>query len=307
MKEPFFSIVTTVYNKEKYIKQCISSIINQTCGDFELIIADDCSSDNTLNIIENFSDKRIKIIKMPQNRGVSHLRNKGLKCANGKYILFADTDDMLENTLLERAKTELLKCQSDILFFPYKYYIEEKNLLKRNNSRRALKNLRKFKKPFKVEEAGKELFNVNYEVWNKVFKREFLIGNEIFFKEDLSFSEDFVFYCDVLNKAKSASYLNKAGYYYRFFAQKKFEKEKVIEQFKKAFSYARIPVETKWGKEFYDKKICSILNYWIVKLNYDKDLCRFAEEICTKGSTLHPKSKCKKIFYKLYYKIKNAL
>ena len=66
MNKPFFSIVITAYNAEKYIKQCILSVINQNFGDFEIIITEDCSSDNTLKAIEEFDDLRIKTYKIPK-------------------------------------------------------------------------------------------------------------------------------------------------------------------------------------------------------------------------------------------------
>lgn len=307
MKAPFFSIITSVYNKEKYIKQCISSVINQTFGDFEFIIADDCSTDNTLNILENFCDDRIKLIKMPENKGVSCCRNECLLRAKGRYIFFVDGDDMLELSVLERAKNELEKNPCDILFFPYRLYIEEKKRLKRFNSKRSLKALRLYDKPIDVQKEGRVFFDLNYEIWNKIFDRNFLIDNQIKFKEDLGFSEDFVFYCEILKYAKTATYIEKEGYYYRFFAAKNFSSKYVTEQFEKAFCYTKDIIVDKWGEEFFIEKISSILNYWIIKLNYDKNLYALACKLCQNKGVLDINRKMQRGIYALFCKIKNFL
>ncbi len=307
MKEPFFSIVTTVYNKEKYIKQCILSVLNQTFGDFEFIVVNDCSTDNTLNVLEEFKDDRIKIHNIANNRGVSFCRNYGLKNACGKYIYFIDSDDYLEETILKRAYEELCLNPSDMLIFPYHLYMETKKRVKRDNSKRMLKPIVNFKKPFCVQSSTKELLELSYEVWNKIFNRDFLCNSSIFFKEDLGFSEDLVFYCDILAHAKTATYLDAAGYYYRFFRKKKFNNDYVVEQFEKAFGYIKDTIVNKMGEEYYIQKVSSILNYWIIKLDYDKDLYNLALKLSKGKGIINIKGGLRKIFHKFYSKVKNIL
>lgn len=307
MKEPFFSIVTTAYNKEKYIKQCILSVLNQTFGDFEFIVVNDCSTDNTLNVLEEFKDDRIKIHNIANNRGVSFCRNYGLKNACGKYIYFIDSDDYLEETILKRAYEELCLNPSDMLIFPYHLYMETKKRVKRDNSKRMLKPIVNFKKPFCVQSSTKELLELSYEVWNKIFNRDFLCNSSIFFKEDLGFSEDLVFYCDILAHAKTATYLDAAGYYYRFFRKKKFNNDYVVEQFEKAFGYIKDTIVNKMGEEYYIQKVSSILNYWIIKLDYDKDLYNLALKLSKGKGIINIKGGLRKIFHKFYSKVKNIL
>ena len=307
MKEPFFSIVTTVYNKEKYIKQCILSVLNQTFGDFEFIVVNDCSTDNTLNVLEEFKDDRMKIHNIANNRGVSFCRNYGLKNACGKYIYFIDSDDYLEETILKRAYEELCLNPSDMLIFPYHLYMETKKRVKRDNSKRMLKPIVNFKKPFCVQSSTKELLELSYEVWNKIFNRDFLCNSSIFFKEDLGFSEDLVFYCDILAHAKTATYLDAAGYYYRFFRKKKFNNDYVVEQFEKAFGYIKDTIVNKMGEEYYIQKVSSILNYWIIKLDYDKDLYNLALKLSKGKGIINIKGGLRKIFHKFYSKVKNIL
>lgn len=87
------SVIIPVYNSSKYLFQCIDSVINQDYNNLEIIIIDDSSSDDSLSIINSFKDKRIKIVKLKKNRGVSYARNKGIDLATGDYICFIDSDD----------------------------------------------------------------------------------------------------------------------------------------------------------------------------------------------------------------------
>ena len=111
------SIVIPMYNVEKYIDDCLTSIINQTFKDIEIICIDDGSSDKTLDIANKYkkNDKRISIYKQ-QHAGVSIARNKGLDKATGKYILFFDSDDILDLNALEDLYNILEKEKLDTLF-----------------------------------------------------------------------------------------------------------------------------------------------------------------------------------------------
>lgn len=92
MKTPLISIVVPSYNNERYIKKCINSILKQNFKNFELFIVDDCSSDNTVRIINKIKDKRIKILKTSKNSGSAVARNIGIKNSKGKYVFFIDGD-----------------------------------------------------------------------------------------------------------------------------------------------------------------------------------------------------------------------
>lgn len=94
------SVVVPVYNAENYIKKCIDSLVNQTYKDIEIIIVNDGSTDNSLEVIRKFDDERIKIIHQ-QNSGVYLARKKGIETATGEYIMFVDSDDWIEITAIE--------------------------------------------------------------------------------------------------------------------------------------------------------------------------------------------------------------
>ena len=101
MPNPIFSIITPTYNRANLLKRCGESILNQSFGDFEWIIIDDGSIDNTKEVINSFKDPRIVFFSFSQNQGVNVARNKGLDLAKGKYLFYVDSDDLLLPDALE--------------------------------------------------------------------------------------------------------------------------------------------------------------------------------------------------------------
>ncbi len=103
MKKPSISIITPCYNSQKYLSKMISSVISQTYTDWQLIIVDDCSTDNSVKVIEKFLklDHRIKLIKLKKNKGQAFARNKAINVAKGRYITFLDSDDYWDIKFLE--------------------------------------------------------------------------------------------------------------------------------------------------------------------------------------------------------------
>ena len=98
---PKISVVMPVYNEEKFLDEAIQSILNQTFKDFEFILINDCSTDNSLKIMESYKDKRIKLINNKKNKGVSNSTNFGFKIAKGKYIANFGADDISHPRRLE--------------------------------------------------------------------------------------------------------------------------------------------------------------------------------------------------------------
>jgi len=116
------SILMPAYNAEKYIEDAINSVLNQTYGDWELIIVDDCSQDSTLAICKKIAQKdyRVRVFHMEQNGGISKTKNEALKHATGEYIAFCDDDDLLEpNTFFDNVKLADIY-QAEIVRWSYK-------------------------------------------------------------------------------------------------------------------------------------------------------------------------------------------
>lgn len=121
MENNLVSIITPLYNSEKYIGKTIQSVVNQSYKNFEMIIVDDCSGDKGVEIAESFSenDERIKLIKNEKNLGAALTRNVGLKEAKGRFIAFLDSDDLWEDTKLDKQVNFMLENNCPISFTSY--------------------------------------------------------------------------------------------------------------------------------------------------------------------------------------------
>lgn len=126
------SIITPAYNAEKYIEETIKSVLNQTYDNWELIIVDDKSTDNTINIVEKYTnDNRIKLYKNDENSGVAKSRNNGILFASGDYIAFLDADDLWENDKLEKQIDFIKNNESyDVLCTSYTLINENSEFIK---------------------------------------------------------------------------------------------------------------------------------------------------------------------------------
>ena len=130
LKQPLISIVMPVYNAEKFLSQSIESVLKQTYTNFELIIIDDYSTDNSAKIIKELlkSDRRIKLVSNEQNCGVAYTRNRGIEYANGDWVAFIDSDDMWQKDKLKK-QVELLNYfdNEPILIYTGSSFIDENN------------------------------------------------------------------------------------------------------------------------------------------------------------------------------------
>lgn len=125
---PYVSVILPVYNCEKFIKETILSILNQTFSNFELIIVNDGSTDNTLQICNSFNDKRIKIITQ-KNYGVSIARNNGINVSKGRYIAFIDSDDIWLPKKIEKQVFHLENCKEVGISYCSSCFIDESGKL----------------------------------------------------------------------------------------------------------------------------------------------------------------------------------
>lgn len=130
MNEYLVSIVTPVYNSERFISETIDSIQSQTYSNWELLLIDDCSKDNSYEIIKSYmkNDDRIKYIKLEKNSGASISRNTGIHNAKGRFIAFVDSDDLWEPKKLEIQVNYMLKNKLAFSFTSYRYMKEDGTL-----------------------------------------------------------------------------------------------------------------------------------------------------------------------------------
>lgn len=215
MVNPKISIIIPVYNVEKYLPQCLDSIINQTLKDIEIICIDDGSTDNSLNILKEYQkkDNRIIIIEQ-QNGGAGKARNNGLKVARGKYLLFLDADDFFERNMCEKCYKKIEEEESDVLVFYSKQYNNKTKTVTEMPWSLRIQNLPNHK-PFSPNEMNKYIFNSfqNWP-WNKMFRHDFIKRNNIFFQE-IKRTNDMAFVCLALALSNKISIIEEAFTYYR--------------------------------------------------------------------------------------------
>ena len=204
------SVIVPIYNVEKYITKCLESIVNQSYKDFELLLVNDGSTDNSVSVIRNYLvDKQVnwKIIDK-KNGGQSSARNIGLKNAIGDYIVFIDSDDVISCDFLD----ELLSCFSEDIDFSFCnfQYVKEQIPPVDNINERKEYTKNELLKSFLVRD-------INFILPSMMFKREFLLKNKLILNENIKFSEDQMFMWEVIFKSSKSIYLYKKmyGYYLR--------------------------------------------------------------------------------------------
>ena len=206
---PFFSIIIPIYNSQKYFKPCLSSILGQNFNNYEVLIVNDASNDGTKKICNNFKklSSKIKIIENKKNLGVSVSRNKGIKKAVGKYIIFLDSDDILLPRSLEKLYHHILLTKTNIVVLEHN---ELKNSYKNSIIRDS--EIRGFFKKKIFSKKKIQLINLveNFKLFNPLcynfsINRNFILKNEIFF-EDIRMHEDHLFVSRLFYCREKASY-----------------------------------------------------------------------------------------------------
>lgn len=187
-----FSIIICAYNVEKYIGNAIESILNQSFRDFELIICNDGSIDNTLEVIQSYKDSRIVIIDNKQNSGPSVARNLAVNKAIGEYILYLDGDDTLyEDETLAKINDVIGEEEIDLIYFGVQYV--------GGNGKAYIPNEENSTKEARIA------CDMHFPVASKCFRREFLNNQNIEFINGM-------YYEDMVYSIKAAIFANKIKY-----------------------------------------------------------------------------------------------
>lgn len=218
MKAPqndiLLSFVIPVYNVENYINQCVNSILSQNCSKIEVILVDDGSTDSSGALCDEFAKNSdlVKVIHQ-KNSGHSAARNKGLLSAIGRYVAFVDSDDFINETRVLDILKWAEENREDICFLnAHKFFpTTSTELIDIFPAREKIKGK-------SAEEVLKELAVCEKypgSACGKLFRREFLIENEILFPCDLLHGEDLTFVIECLSRAQSFDRLDIDYYYYR--------------------------------------------------------------------------------------------
>ncbi len=209
------SVIMPVYNSGQYLCPCIDSLLAQTLKDIQIIIIDDASTDGSVNILKQYAqmDNRIRVIGNSIHQGAGYCRNQGMDIAQGKYVIFLDSDDYFDSHLLEVSYSAGEKYNTDIVFFDFYYVDVTKRHVEQSPQLLFMKAMEG--KVFSGDAFPDRLFNVLFEVpWNKLCRLEFLLSHDIRFQE-IQNSNDVYFGCCVSALAKRMTYINEYLVYYR--------------------------------------------------------------------------------------------
>lgn len=287
-----------MYNSEKYISHTIKSIINQTYDNWELIIIDDCSTDNCFKIAKKYSkkDNRIKCYKNKTNIGISGNRNRGLKLATGDYIAFCDDDDLFDENLLLDNISIIDKYESiDMIKFGRKLISVDSNgkIFNEISSKIEYEGLVEKKNKYDLYFLLRKS-DMFFNVWNGIYSKKLLDTNNIIFDENMKFGgedADFSYKCYI---SSNNILINKNTYYIHY-------KRDVSSTSRKYNENKIYSVITGMETEFNIWNNIDFSNIWnqyyrIIALNINIDNIMFAQ-FFHKNSTLTYKDR--KRFYNL--------
>lgn len=209
--EPFCSVIVPVYNSGDYLEKCVRSILAQTCDDFELILVDDGSTDQSPELCDRFSrqDARVHVIHQA-NGGHTRARNAGLAAARGEYAVFVDSDDFLEASLLADCRQAVQQCHPDIVLYGHRMVWQD----------HSVEKLQPYA-PGYYDRAALEsaifptlLTNGRFSLWERMVRRELLKPHQFQVDERLLLGEDLC--CCVATTCDAQSLCVLEGIYYNY-------------------------------------------------------------------------------------------
>ena len=205
---PELSVIIPVYNTELYLRECLNSVVAQTYKDMEIICVNDGSTDNSLEILNEYKEKdtRIKVITI-KNQGPATARNTGLYAATGKYITFVDSDDYIEKTTYEKALQHIT--DANIVCFGIDVFGDYSLKTRKSDS-----NYYKISFKGKTKLNNKIRYKTDCSVCNKIFKKSLINDKEINFPQGRRY-EDAAFYWKYIASVKTAWFIDENLYKYR--------------------------------------------------------------------------------------------
>lgn len=228
---PKLSIIVPIYNVEKYLPRCIESILNQTFREFELILINDCSTDNCKEIFEKYKkiDSRIIVVNK-KNGGVSSARNFGIDISRGEYIGFVDPDDFIDANMYEILFNTANSYNSDMVICDYykvsEYDIKKYEEIQLNNKGIIVENINNIDAIERILTVGEKFIFA----WNKIYKRR--LFENLRYNEGMIYEDEFLAH-RILYRCNKVSIINSSLYYYvqrkgsivnSTFSSKKFDK-----------------------------------------------------------------------------------
>lgn len=212
------SVIIPTYNCEKFLEECIVSLLTQTFDDYEIIIVDNNSTDNTVLKVKKFMEKydKISLIQLDENLKQGIARNIGIENAKGDYIMFVDGDDKVAAEFIKKMYNKIVYDNSDITICRWATFDNKTGKI---NYRHGYANFHRLPEKFRKEsfnwqDIKEEVFSQSNVPWDKIYKKSFLIDKEVKFPGGMFF-EDNVFSFDAIMKAEKITILDECLIYYR--------------------------------------------------------------------------------------------
>ena len=208
---PTVSIIVPVYNGELFLKRCVDSILKQDYKDFELILADDGSTDGSGAICDEYasSDARVLVIHK-ENSGVSDTRNRAMRHAKGTYLQFVDCDDWLTVDATGLMTKAAMEHESDLVIADF-YRVSGKKVSRKGDIEEERELNREEFAGFMMEKPADFYYGV---LWNKLFRRELVEKYHLYMDTGISWCEDFMFNLEYIRQAERFYVLRSPVYYY---------------------------------------------------------------------------------------------
>lgn len=212
---PKISVIIPVYNVEKYLEQCLDSVVNQTLKDIEIICVNDGSKDGSLAILKKYqkNDSRIKII-CQWNRGLGAARNTGIKAAKGEYLFYLDSDDWIDLTCLEKLYNKVIEDNAEVCILGCTTYDDCTHEYNRTSPYYNLFKYSECKDSVVNYKSIKNALFTRFEAGLKLQKRDFVLKNKLFFHEGVIF-EDIVVSIKTLILASKITFVDENLFFYR--------------------------------------------------------------------------------------------
>ena len=202
---PKISVIVSVYNAISTIERCLNSILEQSFGDFELLIIDDGSTDGTAMICDDYAkmDSRV-IVYHQENSGISASRELGVQVAKGEYSIHVDSDDWMERGMLEALYSKALSSEADVVICDF--YVDGQSIAYTKQQPSALNNVAIIRDILMGRMIG--------STWNKLVKHDLYSRFNIHFPKDINYCEDACAMISLLLNTTSIAYLSEAYYHY---------------------------------------------------------------------------------------------
>ena len=212
--DKLLTVVIPVFNDEKNIGRCLESLFNQTFDGMDIIVVNDASTDNTLDVIYDYQKKQpFQIIDLEENSGAGYCRNIGIITASTPFVTFVDSDDWVDMSTYESCFEQICN-DTDVVNFGLIYdYVNQDRQERKYNYPTNYSMAGEFALSIYTHSIPNEI-RITPIVNNKIYRRKFLIDNNILFHEELRYQEDDVFTFEVLARATRVAFVKNCYYHY---------------------------------------------------------------------------------------------